>query len=88
METSIIKIGNSQGVIIPKKMLTRWGVFNKVQIELKHNGLFIVPIQNDNPRKGWEAQFAKAIKLNPEKEADLLDWSNVENKFDKGEWVW
>jgi len=52
METTIIKIGNSQGVIIPKRMLDRLGPGKKMEIQVKYGGLFLAPIQ-DTPRKGW-----------------------------------
>lgn len=86
METNIIKIGNSQGVIIPKKMLDHWGSFNKVQIEIDNDRLVIVPIQDNSPRKEWEKQFSKAMKV--KKGADLADLLNIENEFDKNDWTW
>jgi len=49
METTIIKIGNSQGVIIPKRMLDRLGPGKKMEIQVKYGGLFLAPIQ-DTPR--------------------------------------
>lgn len=84
METTIIKIGNSQGVIIPKRMLARLGTSRKMEIQVKDGGLFIAPIQ-DKPRKGWAEAFAKAAKeYKPEE--DYFD--GVENEFDREEWAW
>jgi antitoxin component of MazEF toxin-antitoxin module len=45
METTIIKIGNSQGLIIPKKMLKPFGENTKFDMQLKDGGLFVVPWQ-------------------------------------------
>ena len=84
METSIIKIGNSQGLIIPKRMLSRLGAKHKVEIQVKDGGLFIAPVY-DNPRKGWGEAFAKAAKKY-EPEGDYFE--GVENDFDKEEWTW
>jgi len=84
METTIIKIGNSQGLIIPKQMLNRLGAKKKVDIQIKDGGLFIVPI-NDNPRKDWGEAFATAIKVH-EPESDYFE--GTENEFDKEEWTW
>lgn len=85
METSLIKIGNSQGLIIPKRMLNKLGVKQKLEIEIRDGGLFIVPV-NDNPRKGWAEAFAKAVKTGHQIEGDPFD--SIENEFDREEWTW
>ena len=85
MEASIIKIGNSHGLIIPKRMLKQLGVNEKLEIEVKDGGLFIVPI-HDHPRKGWAEAFAKAVKAGHQAEGDLFD--GIENEFDREEWTW
>jgi len=84
METSIIKIGNSQGLIIPKRMLKRLGVRRKVELRIQDDGLLIVPVE-DIPRKGWAEAFAKASKKQ-EPEGDYFE--GIENDFDKNEWIW
>lgn len=84
METTIIKIGNSQGVIIPKRMLDRLGPGKKMEIQVKDGGLFLAPIQ-DTPRKGWAEAFAKATK-GQAPEGDYFE--GVENAFDGEEWTW
>lgn len=84
METSIIKIGNSQGLIIPKRMLSRLGVRRRVELRIKDGGLFIAPV-DDNPRKGWAEAFAKASRKH-EPEGDYFE--GIENDFDKEEWAW
>jgi len=83
METTIIKIGNSQGLIIPKRMLNRLGVRRRVELQIKDGGLFIAPV--DDTRKGWAEAFAKASKkYEPEKDY----FEGVENDFDREEWTW
>lgn len=84
METSIIRIGNSQGLIIPKRMLSRLGTGRKMEIQVKDGGLFIMPI-HEKPRKGWAEAFAKAAK-EYEQEGDFFE--GVENEFDREEWTW
>jgi len=85
METTIIKIGNSQGLIIPKKMLKSFGANTKFDMQLKDGGLFVVPLEEDKSRKNWEKQFAEAIKKGylPEDESN-----EISNDFDKEEWTW
>lgn len=83
METMIIKIGNSKGLIIPQKMLKTLGTQNKVMIETREGGLFISPI--DETRKGWAESFKNATS-EPQPSKDLFE--EIENEFDKEEWTW
>jgi len=83
MEATIIKIGNSKGLIIPQKMLKELGAGNKVRIETHEGGIFISPI--DETRKGWAESFKNAT-CDQESSKDLFD--EIENDFDKEEWTW
>jgi len=83
MEASIIKIGNSKGLIIPQKMLKELGVGNKVRIETREGGMFISPI--DKTRNGWAESFKNATSKQESSE-DIVD--EIENDFDKEEWTW
>ncbi|GAB1454425.1 hypothetical protein MASR2M47_44810 [Draconibacterium sp.] len=83
MNASIIKIGNSRGLIIPKKMLQELGAESKVNIEYLNGGLFISPI--DETRKGWVVAFKESSKEQGKQE-DLFE--EVENDFDQEEWTW
>jgi len=83
MEVSVIKIGNSKGLIIPQKMLKALGTQNKVMIETREGGLFISPI--DETRKGWAESFKNATS-EQEPSKDLFE--EIENDFDKEEWTW
>jgi antitoxin MazE len=84
METSIIKIGNSQGLIIPKRILSRFGAQRKVEINFRNGKLLISPV-TEKPRNGWAVAFAKAVK-GEDSERDYF--KEVENNFDKEEWTW
>jgi antitoxin MazE len=83
MEATIIKIGNSKGLIIPQKMLKALGTQNKVTIEAREGGLFITPI--DETRKCWAESF-KSATSDQEPSKDLFE--EIENDFDKEEWTW
>jgi antitoxin MazE len=85
METTIIKIGNSQGLIIPKKMLKPFGENTKFDMQLKDGGLFVVPLAEDKSRKNWEKQFAEAIKKGYMPDDEENEFTN---DFDKEEWTW
>lgn len=84
MTTNIVKIGNSQGLIIPKKLLNTLGDSKEVEIQATDAGLLITPVCN-TPRANWEKQFYEAIQNGhaPESETD-----HIENEFDKEEWKW
>ncbi len=85
METTIVKIGNSKGLIIPKKLLSAFGEAKQVDIQAKDGGLIITPLAEHKSRSNWEQQFYDAIAKGIIPENDLID---VENDFDKKEWTW
>jgi antitoxin MazE len=80
METSIVKIGNSQGLIIPKRMLNTLGEGKLVDIQVKDGGLFITPLTENKARSNWEVQFTLAIANGYEPESES---NHIENEFDK-----
>lgn len=84
MEASIIKIGNSKGVIIPSRFLKKIGMQSKVEIEEIEGGLFLKPVKK--PREGWEKIFSDAIKKGQEPEEDHFE--GINNDFDQEEWTW
>ena len=83
MEASLIKIGNSMCVIIPKHFLKETGMSNKVEIKIVEHGLFISPL-NEMPRQGWQEKFAKSGTAN--KDIEFVD-SNL-NSWDEDGWTW
>ena len=54
-KTRVVKIGNSQGIRIPKLLLEHAGISDEVEVEVQANQLIIRPTQS--PRQGWEEQF-------------------------------
>jgi antitoxin MazE len=85
METSIIKIGNSKGIIIPKRMLDQLGGGKKMDIQLTNGKLLIAPIE-DAPRRDWESAFSNAVSNSDLQEENTFE--NLENEFDNEEWSW
>ncbi len=84
MLTRIIKIGNSQGLRIPKPILKQTGISDKVEMDIKEGMIIIKPVLN--PRHGWD----KAFKKMAQKKDDELIWGdeNIEHSWDKEEWEW
>jgi antitoxin MazE len=85
METTIVKIGNSQGLIIPKKLLSTFGEVKQVDIQVKDGGLLITPLTESKARSNWEQLFNDAIAKGFAPGNDVID---IENDFDKKEWTW
>jgi antitoxin MazE len=57
VETPIINIGNSKGIILSKTLLERYGFGNKLEVIMKQDHIELRPTQT--PREGWEDQFKK-----------------------------
>jgi antitoxin MazE len=83
MRARVIKIGNSQGLRIPKPILDQTGILDDVEIEVEENQIIIRPIKN--VREGWDAAF----KMMGEKGDDesIID-ENISHSWDEEEWQW
>ena len=57
MELSIIKIGNSKGLRLPKALLDKYHLQDKVEVILEEEQIILKPAYQ--PRKGWEEAFAR-----------------------------
>src|SRR5215467_1755815 len=55
MRTRIIRIGNSQGIRIPKLYLQQTGLDEEVELDVQENGIVIRSVSH--PRQGWEQAF-------------------------------
>lgn len=82
MEVAIRKMGNSQGVLIPKPILVQLGLEGKVDLQVRDGLIEIRPIQR-NPREGWAAD-AQAIAAAGD---DALVWPEFANA-DDAELAW
>jgi antitoxin MazE len=82
MRAQIIKIGNSQGIRIPKIILEQTGLKGEVELAVKDNKIIIQSI--DAPRKDWEAAFQKMAVNKDDKFID----EEITTKWDREEWDW
>ena len=80
MRIDIKTIGNSQGIRLPKSLLTHCGFHKSVELEIK-NGEMILrkPL---HPRMGWKDAFASESPVIDQ------DWLRVFSKHSDEEWVW
>ena len=57
MKTSIIRIGNSRGIRIPKPLLQQTGLSGEVEMRAQNGSLVIRAAKK--PRAGWAAAFGE-----------------------------
>lgn len=84
MRARIVKIGNSQGIRIPKLVLDQTGIKDDVELEVDKTLIIIRPISN--PRSGWDNAF-KAMSQNCD---DVLinGSDSISHSWDDEEWQW
>lgn len=84
MKTRIVKIGNSQGVRIPKILLERSNLDDEVEIEALDDRLIIRSVRQ--PRQGWGEAFRVMAELADD---ELLDKNLLtQTGWDEEEWQW
>jgi antitoxin MazE len=84
MKTALRKMGNSEGVIIPKRILSEIGIRapDQLDVSVKKGVIVLTPVARD-PRAGW-AEESKAIH---DAGDDKLVWPDFPNEADK-DWTW
>ena len=83
MKAELIRIGNSQGIRIPKPLIEQCGLGKRVELTVKDNVLTISPERA--VRAGWEDAF-EAMAATGDDAALLPD--DVTSDWDETEWEW
>jgi antitoxin MazE len=84
MKASIIQIGNSRGVRIPKAFLEQAGLHEDVEIEVR--GSQIVVQASRRAREGWDEAFRSMAARGDDA---LLDrGAPALTRWDEREWEW
>jgi antitoxin MazE len=86
MHTRLIRVGNSQGIVLPKKLLQQYRLSGEVELQPTPEGLLIKPVASP-ARRGWEAQMQAALAAGQEPEGELLEGFSDE-AFEETEWQW
>ncbi len=83
--TTLIRIGNSQGVRIPKAIIEQAQLSDKdLEFKIVDDGLLIQPVKK--PRQNWKQQFDKASQS---KDSDCSDQEWLDAPLaDTEEWEW
>jgi antitoxin MazE len=84
MRAKIVRIGNSQGIRIPKALLERSGLADEVEIDAERDQIIIRPIRQ--PREGWTHAFRQMADIGDDEpvDGDLVG----QTSFDRDEWQW
>lgn len=82
MQVSVIRIGNSKGIRIPKAVLQQLDIDEKVEMEVHDQEILIRPLKR-HPREGWENQF---IEMHKNGDDILLIDENIDQ--DDFSWEW
>ena len=83
MKATLVRIGNSRGIRIPKPVIEQCGLENEVEIEIHERKIIIRPPYS--PRAEWD----RAFKIMAERGDDkLLDPDVSISRWDKDDWQW
>lgn len=82
--THLVKIGNSQGVRIPKSLIEQARLQGKeLKLQVVNNGLLITP--SNNARAGWRESIKEIIAASGNEPVDQ-DWLDATLTSDELEW--
>jgi antitoxin MazE len=82
MKATIVPIGNSKGIRIPRVILEQCHFTNEVELEVKGDALILKSI-NKKPRDGWDEAF-KSMHAKGDDKPLLEDTLDVKTK----DWQW
>jgi antitoxin MazE len=84
MKTQIVRIGNAQGIRIPKPLLDQIGLEDEVEVQVEGDSLVIRPLKK--ARAGWAKAFREMARQNDDQ---LLDSETPSSTtWDEEEWEW
>lgn len=66
MLVTVVPIGNSRGIRIPKSVLKQLNIEEKVEMEVHDTEILIRPITR-KPREGWSEKFIKMYQNGDDK---------------------
>lgn len=82
MKATLIKIGNSQGVRLPKSVIEQCGLKREIAMSVE-NGAVVLRAKR-KPREGWAEDAALCAASGD----DALLIGDFPNAFDEKEWTW
>ena len=79
MKARIVRIGNSQGIRIPKRLMAQVGLRGEVEIAV--NGKSLIIRAAEHPRAGWAEAFRRMAENGDDV---LLEGEYIEERAQKG----
>jgi antitoxin MazE len=84
MRASIVRIGNSQGIRIPKVVLEQTQLKGEVELEVRDQQILIRAVRK--PRQDWGRKFRHMAEKGDDR---LLDSDVIgQTSWEKEEWEW
>ena len=84
LRARIVRIGNSQGIRLPKVVLEQSGLGDEVELEVDRHRIVIQPARR--PREGWEEAFRAMAEQGEDRLLD--DDLTGTTAWDREEWEW
>jgi antitoxin MazE len=84
VKARIVRIGNSQGIRIPKVVIEQAGLKDAVELEIRKGQLLVRSASR--PRDGWEDQFRAMAERGDD--APVWDAGTWLSSWDEREWKW
>ncbi len=82
MLVSVVAIGNSKGIRIPKAILEQCDIRDQIDLEVRGGRIVLEPVR-DAPRKNWAEAFRRMAESHDD---ELLVPDELE--IDSDDWEW
>ena len=82
MKAKLVKVGNSQGIRIPKPICEQCGLEDEIEMDVRDGEIVIRSAHR--PREGWDEAFAAMA----ERRDDRLLVAESSTEWDAEEWEW
>jgi antitoxin MazE len=82
VKTRLVRIGNSQGIRIPKTVLEQLRFTEEIELEVLADQLIVRSAVA--PRLGWESQFEQIAQQGDDQPLD----EPLPTAWDEAEWAW
>ena len=82
MLVTVIAIGNSKGIRIPKSVIDQLHISDKLEMAVENQQLVLTPVK-EKPRSGWEKAFQE---MHEAQDDQLILTDSPENEAFEWEW--
>jgi antitoxin MazE len=76
-EAKLISIGNSQGIRIPKKMISKYGLGQRIVLEETESGILLRAVRGG--KLSWEDTYKEMADA---EQGEWADWQNMDVDLD------